>query len=93
MFLPLPHCGCATPLHNNFKSDNFTFTIENFQDTQHLQMHADIHENLYDELFYSSTFESGGVKQTCEPILNNKTWRQREEENKTGNRMLKTVQI
>ena len=58
-----PQCGCATPFNINFQFDDFTSTSENLQETQHLKMHVDIHENLYDGVFYSSTSESGGVQQ------------------------------
>ena len=61
----LPHCSCATPFNINFEPDNFTSTGENFKEAQHIQTYSDIHENHYDEIFYSSTSESGGDK-NCE---------------------------
>ena len=77
-FCLLPHCGCATPFNINFESYHFTSTSGNFQQSQHLQMHVDIHESLYDEVFYSSTSESGGFQQKCEPLINNEIWLERE---------------
>ena len=55
-------------------------------------MHIDIPENIFDEVFYSSTSESGGVQRKCEPVLHNETWGEREKEKKSGDRMFKTVQ-
>ena len=61
-FCILPHCSCATLFNIDFEPVHFTSTSENFQETQHIQTHADIHENHYNEIFYSSTSKSGGVQ-------------------------------
>ena len=74
-FCLLPHCSCVTPFNIDFEPDNFCF-----QETQHIQTYADIHENQYDKFVYSSTSESGGFQQKLE-----------KKRKKPGDRVLKTM--